>query len=104
MELPGLFNLGTWDVGFNSTEVVFVEDEGILFFLSHDVENFVFDISLYKIFQNFKIVFDDNCVSVFQVDSIHLVGERAHVEDFINVERCLMFRAGLVFLGLLFLT
>lgn len=65
IELPWLFEVNTWDVGFYSTEVVFVENVGVLFFLCHDVEDFMFDISLDKVFQDIEVMFDDDCAAIF---------------------------------------
>jgi hypothetical protein len=63
----------TWNVGLNSAKVVLVEHERVLLFLSHDVKDLVLDVPLHKIFQNFKIVLDNNCVAIFKRDFVDLI-------------------------------
>lgn len=64
----------TWDVCLNTAEVVLIEDEGVLFFLCHYVQNLVFDVSYDKIFQNVEIVLHDDGIAVLKVHSVDLVG------------------------------
>ena len=62
------------------------------------------DVPLHKIFQNFKIVFDNNCVAIFKRDLVDLIRQRAHVYYLIDVERSLVLGGWLMLLRLLFLS
>jgi hypothetical protein len=73
IELPNLFLCLTWNVSLHSAKLILIENERILFSLSHYVQNLVFNVSFHKIFQNVKIVFNDNCISIFHVQPVNFV-------------------------------
>ncbi len=62
------------------------------------------DVSLDKIFEDVKVMFDDDSVAVFEVDFVNLIWKGAHVRYFIDFKWCLMFWGGFMLLRLLFLS
>jgi hypothetical protein len=64
----------------------------------------VLDVPLHKIFQNFKIVLDNNGVAIFKRDLVDLIRQRSHVYYLIDIEGSLVLGGWLMLLRLLFLS
>lgn len=103
MELPKLWRQITWYVSLDTAKVIFVKHKRVFLLFCHNVEDFVFNVSLDEIFEDVKVMFDDDCVAVFEVDFVNLIWEGSHVGYLIDVQWFLMFWSGFMLLRLLFL-
>ncbi len=103
IELPKLSSSITWNVSLDSTKLVFIKNIGVLFVLSHYIQNLMFNVSLHKVLQNIKVMFHNNDITIFHINPVDLIGQWSHAMNFINIQRFWIFWSYIVLFRLLFL-